>query len=76
MSARRYSQTGDGGGFRMLKRYHGRSCECCTDPNPGRTYRWHAFRYCITCLHSIGVNAAGNPCTPKQYRDAWRKLAA
>jgi hypothetical protein len=52
------------------------TCECCATPNVPRAYRWHSFRYCTTCLHSIGINAAGNYCTNKQYREAWRKLAA
>ena len=41
-----------------------------------RAYRWHQFRYCLTCLHSIGRNAAGNECTSRQYADAWKRLAS
>lgn len=51
-------------------------CECHGGFATQRIYRWHAFWYCLTCLHSIGRNAAGNECTPKQYRDAWRELAS
>lgn len=60
----------------MLRYRTNTTCECCSNPNVPRAYRWHSFRYCITCLHSIGINAAGNYCTAKQYAAAWRKLAA
>lgn len=72
----KYNQHGDGGGFRMLKRYHGETCGCCGSPNRERVYQWHSFRYCTTCLHSIGVNAAGNRCTAQQYALAWKTLAS
>lgn len=71
----RYSQSGDGGSFRMLSRKTGK-CQCHGGATDERIYRWHAFWYCTTCLHSIGINAAGNYCTAKQYAAAWRKLAA
>lgn len=58
----------------VLRSYTGRLCECHGGPAK-RVYRYHAFVYCLTCLHSIGRNAHGNPCTAKQYREAWRKLA-
>lgn len=59
----------------MLKRSTGK-CDCHAGTTPERVYQWHAFRYCLTCLHSIGRNAAGNECTPAQYRAAWKRLAA
>jgi hypothetical protein len=62
--------------FRMLQRHHDQPCGCCSNPRPGRTYRWHAFLYCVTCLHSIGRNAAGNECTRAQYIAAWKELAS
>lgn len=51
-------------------------CGCCGAPRVARAYRWHAFRYCLTCLHSIGVNAAGNECSDRQYAAAWKRIAA
>jgi hypothetical protein len=50
------------------------ACECCGNPRVARAYRWHRFRYCIDCLHSIGINAAGNYCSAKQYAEGWRNL--
>lgn len=58
----------------MLRYKVNARCDCCGSPRAKRAYRWHSFRYCLTCLHSIGVNAAGNPCTRKQYRDAWHAI--
>lgn len=60
----------------MLKRTHNQTCECCSSIHKQTVYQWMSFRYCLTCLHSIGRNAAGNYSTPKQYRDAWLRLAA
>ncbi len=57
----------------MLQRSTG-LCGCCGDPRKQRVYQWHAFRYCLTCLHSIGRNAAGNPCTAAQQAAAWREI--
>lgn len=59
----------------MLRYRTNVTCECCSTPRVRRAYRWHQFRYCLTCLHSIGVNAAGNECTRAQYSEAWRKIA-
>lgn len=57
----------------MLTKSHG-TCECCS--TPGRwLYQWHTFRYCATCLHSIGRRADGQECTDMAYRRAWRELA-
>ena len=60
-----------------MRRKHGH-CDCCGARNVPRVYLWGGFNlwYCLTCLHSIGRNAAGNECTDAQYRDAWKKLAA
>jgi hypothetical protein len=58
----------------MLHYETNRMCGCCNTPNCSRVYRWYSFAYCLTCLHSIGVNAFGNPCTDKQYVAAWRRI--
>jgi hypothetical protein len=50
------------------------TCQCCASIYPQFTYQWYSFRYCLTCLHSIGVNARGNPCTKADYRRAWHEL--
>lgn len=60
----------------MLKRTHNATCECCSSVERKTLYQWLNYKYCLTCLHSIGRNAAGNECTTKQYQDAWKKLAA
>ena len=57
----------------MLRRKTG-ACQCHGGAEGERVYRWHSFWYCIACLWSVGVNAAGNPCTPKQYAEGWRRL--
>lgn len=58
----------------MLKRTTTQPCYCCSDHNPGRTYSWMGRWHCLTCLHSLGRNAAGNFCTDRQYVEAWRVL--
>jgi hypothetical protein len=59
----------------MLKWTAKEPCWCCTDPNPKRVYSWMNNWHCLTCLHSIGRNAAGNHCTQKQYDAAWKELS-
>ena len=58
----------------MLK-YKLKRCPCHAGMTVERVYNWHGYGYCLTCLHSIGINAAGNYCSDRQYRDAWENLA-
>lgn len=51
-------------------------CECCSRTERRWLYRWHDYRYCVTCLHSIGRDTAGNYCSARKYAAAWRELAA
>jgi len=50
------------------------TCPCCGDYQPRWTYQYHALRYCVDCLYSIGVDTNGNPCTEAQYKRGWRNI--
>lgn len=58
----------------MLTRRHNETCGCCSTPNRPRVWLFGSYWHCTTCLHSIGVNAAGNHCTDAQYAAAWREI--
>lgn len=49
-------------------------CPCHAGYSTQRIYLWHGLGYCIDCLHTIGINAAGNYCTDAQQGEGWRNL--